>query len=29
VHLFTFGGVAKTAAWINREITSLGGAGPG
>jgi methylenetetrahydrofolate reductase (NADPH) len=26
-HLFTFGGVAKTAAWINREITSLGGAG--
>jgi methylenetetrahydrofolate reductase (NADPH) len=25
-HLFTFGGVAKTAAWINREIAALGGA---
>lgn len=25
-HLFTFGGVAKTAAWINREITALGDA---
>ncbi len=26
VHLFSFGGVAKTAAWINRTITSLGDA---
>ena len=25
-HLFSFGGAAKTAAWINREITSPGGA---
>lgn len=29
VHLFTFGGVAKTAAWINREIAALSGAGSG
>jgi methylenetetrahydrofolate reductase (NADPH) len=28
-HLFTFGGVAKTAAWINGEIAALGGAGSG
>lgn len=25
-HLFSFGGAAKTAAWMNREITSRGGA---
>ena len=25
-HLFSFGGAAKTAAWMNREITSPGGA---
>ncbi|MFY9317910.1 MAG: methylenetetrahydrofolate reductase [Burkholderiales bacterium] len=24
VHLFSFGGAAKTAAWINQQITSLG-----
>ena len=25
VHLFSFGGAAKTAEWINRQIASLGG----
>lgn len=25
VHLFSFGGAAKTAAWINQQIASLGG----